>query len=383
MTYKISDLLSDTREYALPLQEEDTVSWERVQELTLDKIHREQPESQRPKRRVRRVAVLAAAALLTVCLTVTAAASGALSSVGGLFSAWFGGEPGQIELIERLGQPLGVSESRNGITISADAILSDGENFVILYTASRDDGTPLIPADAKPGGKLHFGFTGGDGGTVEQPVGWNPTSIHRFIDGAPGDSAAHYLESYKAPNGMPEENLFCFSNLGYWTEDDAGNTVILKLHEMTGDPGTNDDVWQLEIPLPSGVQKAEIIPVNNEIFSANGEEFVVTGLTVSPLAVTVNYEVTSTTPSAYSDSEAYGDGRFTDNMSLVLRKKDGTEIDLSTYKDSFQKAHPAGQFSMDQENDKFLCSYGGVMPEIVSPEDMECVIFNGVEIPLS
>ncbi len=393
MTIKISELLSDVQECALPLEEPSSSSWGKIQKLTLDKINGEQAAPAPKKRNRRRVALLAVAALLSVCVTVTAAASGALSAVGDLFAAWFGGEPDQIELIEQLGQPLGVSDSRNGITMSADAILSDGNNFVVLFTVSRDNGEPLIPADAQPGGHLYFGYTGGNQGTPERPVGFNSRAINTFMDGAPGDSTAHYLSYYEAPNGLPGTLQCGFNSLEYWYDD---NTRVLKLEEEVGDPGANEIGLQLEIPLPSGGQVVKTVPTGGQTFSANGEEFAVTGLKVSPLAVTVEYEVVSTTPSKHATviaREKSEDGKtelgeyhddtsaFVENMVLTLRKKDGTEMDLSTFNDGF-KAQPAGTDFTDWEQDKYFCRYGGVLPEVVPMEDMDCVIFNGLEYPI-
>ncbi len=397
MTYKISELLSDVQECAMPLEGKNPVRWEKVETLTFEKIRKAQAGSKAPKaRRKRRIAALAAAALLSVCLTISAAATGALDSVGDLFAAWFGRTPDQIELIEQLGQPIGVSDSRNGITISADAILSDGENFVVLYTASRDDGTALIPADTAPGGSLHFGYSGGNGPDYVRFV-WER---FQFINEAPGDISVQFLCYYDNHDGLDElpSTLKCnFSRLEYWLEDSEGHTQLVELYEDTADPETNDGVWQLEIPLSTSGQIAETKPIDNEPFSANGEEFAVTGLKVSPLAVTVDYEVTSTTPSAHAwnidwygpdgsknSTPAYEDdpAAFWENMTLLLRKKDGTEIDLSTCVNSMGETESLGIVTPDWERDKYFCRYGGVLPEVIPLEDMECVVFNGLEYPI-
>lgn len=399
MTYKISELLSDIPECALPLEGAGDVPWERVQELTLDKINRERAKPGQPKRRSsRRIAILAAAALLSVCLTVSAAASGALSSVGELFAAWFGGEPSQIELIERLGQPIGLSDSSNGITISADAILSDGKNFVVLFTASRDNGEPLIPADTEPGGELHFGCTGGN--DIEDRI-WFNSRMNHFTNEAPGDLSVQFLCYFEIRSGTPDTLSCYFNELEYWLDDGEGPTQVVRLYERDIEPDDPDDpnawCWCFEIPLPVGGQMAETTPIDNEPFSANGEDFAVTGLRVSPLAVTVDYEVTSTKPSVhawnidwyYSDgtklsTPTYEDeGRdFYENMTLILRKKDGTEIDMSTCVDSLGYVRSLGTVTSDWEQDKYFCKYGGVLPEIVPLEEMDCVIFNGLTYPI-
>ncbi len=391
MTTKISELLSDVKECALPLEEPSSSSWGKIQKLTFDKITGAQA-APAPRRHGRRIAILAAAALLSVCVTVTAAASGALSSVGDLFAAGFGGQPDQIELIEQLGQPLGQTDSRNGITISADAILSDGKYFVVLFTVSRDNGEPLIPADVQPGGKLYFGCCGTTD-TEEYPIHFARNSSG-FVNGAPGDLSAQFLCYYEAPNGLPSTFQPDFNNLGYWLD---GGAQIVKLYERAFDPNDdNADVWRFELPLLTG-KVVEPMPIDNEPFSANGEEFAVTGLRVSPLAVTVDYEATSTTPSVHASNINWysSDGTkfsipdceddyraFEENMTLLLRKKDGTEIDLSTYVNDLGNTRSMFTITPDWEQDKYLCRYGGVLPEIVPLEDMDCVIFNGLEYPV-
>ena len=60
-----------------------------------------------------------------------------------VFSPLFGGAPAQTEIIDKIGYPVGASDTDNGVTVTADAVMGDAYNAVIVYTISRDDGTRL------------------------------------------------------------------------------------------------------------------------------------------------------------------------------------------------------------------------------------------------
>ena len=117
---------------------------------------------QQPTRRARRpfgkIAVLAAC--LAVVLAVGAGASGVLKSATESFGAIFGGGAAQTEVIDKIGHPIGASDTDNGITITADAIMGDAYNAAIIYTIRRDDGTPLLPEGTDPRSLLMGGFGG-------------------------------------------------------------------------------------------------------------------------------------------------------------------------------------------------------------------------------
>ena len=101
----------------------------------------------RPARRpVRRIALIAAAAVLVLAVG-TAGATGILRSAAEVFSPLFGGAPAQTEIIDKIGYPVGASDTDNGVTVTADAVMGDAYNAVIVYTISRDDGTRLLPED--------------------------------------------------------------------------------------------------------------------------------------------------------------------------------------------------------------------------------------------
>lgn len=109
-------------------------------------MHAQLEPVQTPKRRrpIKRAvaAVLAAAVVLT--MGAGAAYTGLASDA---FSAIFGTE--QTEIIDKIGKPIGVSDTDNGITVTADAIIGDAHNLNVVFTLTRDDGTAWNISDDK------------------------------------------------------------------------------------------------------------------------------------------------------------------------------------------------------------------------------------------
>ena len=70
------------------------------------------------RRPVRRMALVAAAAVLVLAMG-TAGATGILRSAVEVFSPLFGGAPAQTEIIDQIGYPVGASDTDNGVTVTA------------------------------------------------------------------------------------------------------------------------------------------------------------------------------------------------------------------------------------------------------------------------
>ena len=93
-----------------------------------------QAAPRRKRRPIGRTALIAAC--LTVVLAVSAGATGVLKSAIDVFSPIFGGSAAQTEIIDKIGYPVGASDTDNGVTITADAVMGDRYNAVIIYTIS-------------------------------------------------------------------------------------------------------------------------------------------------------------------------------------------------------------------------------------------------------
>ena len=96
----------------------------------------EKPAVHRVRRFPRIAAVGVAAALV---LSIGAGATGVLKSASEAFAGVFG-PTADTEVIDEIGRPIGASDTVNGVTVTADAILFDGYNYLISYTLEKEDG---------------------------------------------------------------------------------------------------------------------------------------------------------------------------------------------------------------------------------------------------
>lgn len=302
----------------------------------------------------RRIALIAAC--LVVVMAVGAVASGGLSSAGEVFGPLFGGTAAQTEVIDKIGRPIGASDTDNGITITADAILGDRYNACVVCTISRDDGTALLP-EGILAQQLLVGGTGG----ISWSRGWGGTHGSAwFVDEVPGDDTVQFVQtvSSDSPLNTGTARAF-FSDISYW-DDKAGESVVL----LEGN-------WDFRFDVD--YEDSSVMFSGGETFEQNGMTFTVTDVSVSPVAVRVAYEVDS--PVQWSNAES---GRvseedqrqwelYFDSVELLVTKTDGTVMDL-TY---------AGG-SMGREGDKTVCVKSTVLREIVPMEELESVSVGGV-----
>ena len=145
---------------------------EQEKEAMVDRLL-ERGGSRRKGLNLRCAAVAVAAAAV---LTVGAGAAVVLTPAGEVFASVLGGAPAQTEILDRMGVPVGASDTHNGVTITADAIIGDAYSYAVVYSIAREDGQPLAE-DLEPLGNgvlpLTFaradtsvGVTGGSHGTA-------------------------------------------------------------------------------------------------------------------------------------------------------------------------------------------------------------------------
>lgn len=330
--------------------------------------------------RMKRLAAAALACVLVMAVTIGAGAAGVFKPVTDLFAPLFGGEESQLRLIERMGMPLDISDTRNGVTVTAEAMLNDGRNVAVLYSVSRDDGTPLIPADAPEGGRLLFGSIG----ISDEDDVW--TYQRRFgtcIEYSPGASSASYVEYYASFQKEPENSIPVYmGDLEYWYSEDE-DTQIIELVKKSHGPDSNEDFWQFTLPVAAVSCPVRELSETDREFQANGFDFAVTSVRVSPIAVKATYALQNEGFSEESQTDAALVRGVTENMSLILRKKDGTEIDLSTFDDTFGNTNPTAVWEFSKETKTMYGVCGTSLEEIIPLEEMDCVIFNGMEYPVN
>lgn len=315
----------------------------------------------RRRRPVLRTALIAA--VMAVVLVMGSSAAGILPAPVDVFAPLFGGAVAQTEVIDKIGHPIGASDSDGGITITADAIMGDEYNAVIVYTISRDDGERFFPEGESLDNRMLM--IGGFGG-----ASWTRGGAHGgawFVDEDPEDDRIQYVETVSSDVSLTKgsaraefEDLRCM-------DPEADQDEILY-------PGK----WKLRFEVD--YEDCSVHLGGGETFSQDGINFTIDEVTVSPIAFQVAYTtdsaaVWSNAPSGREDPEdAPKMKQYLDNIEILLTKTDGTVIDFS---------NSGGRVSPDYEAGVSHCSKGEVLDEIVPLEELESIRVGGVtyEIP--
>lgn len=136
---------------------------------------------QRKHRSVRKRTVVAAIAAAAIAFTMGAGAIH-MGLASDAFASIFGTM--HTEIIDKIGKPVGASDSDAGITVTVDAILGDKHNLNVVFTMEKEDGSSwgldsehmLMVQD-----ELELGYMGGSHGTA-----W-------FVDENPQDHIIQYV----------------------------------------------------------------------------------------------------------------------------------------------------------------------------------------------
>ncbi len=313
------------------------------------------------RRPVFRTALIAAA--MAAVLVVGAGAAGILPSPAEIFAPLFGGAAAQTEVIDKIGYPIGASDTVDGITISADAIMGDKYNAVIVYTISRDDGKRFFPQGKSLDNQMLIMDGFGGLGCIE---GGSHGSAW-FVDEDPGDDRIQYVEAVNMDYPVTKATVNAtFYGLRYWEEgmDDAKTLYAGR--------------WYLHYEVD--YEDCSVRLGGGETFSQDGLNFTIDEVTVSPIGVRAAYTadkapVWSDAPSGRQDPEDTRQmERYLDNVEILLTKTDGTVLTLDNC---------GGKIMSNEEKAIALCTKSRVLDEIIPLEDMASISVGGVvyEIP--
>ncbi len=319
----------------------------------------ETPRAAPRKRPVRRLAVgVAIAAVLA--LTVTAGAAGGLSTAAEALAGLFGSSPAQTEVIDHIGYPVGASDTDNGVTVTADAILADRYSYAVVYSVVRADGSPLFEDLEDP---LTVQFDDWDLDVADFQGGGHGTCY--FTDLDPADPAIQFVDTMTLdaplPQGTAKASLAGLHRIEY----DENTGEIRKADSIPGR-------WNLafefrtedcSLDLPAG-----------QPFHVNGMDATLDDLVLAPLSIQVDYTVDSEVTWNYEadpqhDHQEYD--RYFGALPLLIHLKDGSVVDM-TY---------AGG-SVDPVEGKTVCQKGEVFETILPPEDVVSVTVGDIEIPV-
>ena len=229
----------------------------------------EQPEQPVAIHRVRRfpriTAVGVAAALV---LSIGAGATGVFKSAGEAFAGVFG-PTADTEIIDQIGHPIGASDTAGGVTVTADAILFDGYNYLISYTLEKEDGS-AFDCTKNPDTGLYDLYWKRSDSTIGRGVDGASGSSY-FYDENPSDNAIQYVET-----------------MSYNDAVQTGGTVkitfgdLCVLNSENGEPTTiAKGAWRLKFQLEAGNSAVEL-PAGQNI-DVNGRSAAVDTIVISPI----------------------------------------------------------------------------------------------------
>ena len=326
----------------------------------------EQPAPRRVRRFPRIAAVGVAAALV---LSIGAGAAGVLKSASEVFAGVFG-PTADTEIIDRIGRPIGASDTSNGVTVTADAILFDGYNYLISYTLEKDDGS-AFDCTKNPDTGLYDLYWKRSDSTIGRGVDGASGSSY-FYDENPSDNAIQYVET-----------------MSYNDAVQTGGTVKITLHNLQefSNDGTESTLvkgtWSLKFKLDAG-NSAKELPAGQTI-EVNGLSASVDKVVISPIGYHVVYTV---------DGEATFDTLYDENgeeipqesgrepagvcstwesyaAKLLVTKTDGTVLDFSDYGGS-----------MDPHDGNTVCTRQGTFDTILPLDEVASVTIGDTTIPV-
>lgn len=297
--------------------------------------------------------IAAAAACLVCVLTVSAEAAGIPTPVSGFLAPIFGGSVAQTEVIDKIGHPIEASDTDNGITIRADAVIGDEYNICMVYTIRRDDGTPLLPEGVTANHLLSGAFD-------NTFYGKSGHGNAYFVDTVPGDAEIQYVTVFSSDEPVNQGQATAeFHDLRCYNDSMEEATTVLE-----GD-------WKFRFDI--AYEDSSICLGGGETFSQDGLNFTITEIRLSPLAISVAYEADSQVQWSNAESGKLPEEdnreyeRYQGNIEVLLTKKDGTVLDLTM---------TGG--SLSPENGKTIGVKGTVFDQIIPLEDMESISVGGI-----
>lgn len=320
------------------------------------------PMQRRRTRRLPRIAAVGVAA--AVVLTAGASATGVFKTAGEAFQGMFG-PTADTEIIDKIGRPVGASDTDNGIIITADAIIGDKYHYAVTYSIAKVDGTAF---------DIDLTNTVGDG-VLPLTFGEEDTSLSGYYGGAhggsyfydadPADNAIQYVDTREVSDGEVRGHTVRAKFKDLCVYDEEMNRILLA--EGSWSFKFNLDFEDLSVSLPAG-----------QTFDLNGMTATIDEISLSPLALRVDYTVDSEVQwdenaqsGRQSDHDSAQMQKYFESVQILVNKADGTNIDLS---------YAGG--SISPGGGKTVCQKGDIFSEIVALEDVVSVTVQGIEIPV-
>ncbi len=321
----------------------------------------------RPRRSTtwRVAAACGLAAALMLALGGVAYATGSLRGVAAAFDDVFGGPPAQTEVKEKIGRPIGASATADGITVTADSIIGDKYNYVIVYNVTKDDGTPF---DVQPleNGYLPLYFEGGTTSAYE-PQSSGGSSY--FFDAVPGDNAIQHVIQLSVNMAEGE------SMIGKTLHANFGKLVLI---DGKSEPKTlANGPWNMKFVV-NYEDTSRTLSLEKPC-TVSGMDATIDEVTLSPIAINVKYTVNEAFELEQQDSGKTSERNASEQdrfgaLPIAVTMKDGSTLELP-------HANMAG--SIREDNGKSKCTKAMVFNEFLNLDEVASITVGGAEIPFA
>jgi len=323
----------------------------------------------KPKRLRRGLAVALAAALILTLTVGVGAATGTFQTLEDLFSpAFYYDEPEpalDMEIMEKLGRPVGVSATDQGITITVDSVIRDRYTCTIVTS---------VHMDGLDGNEVFYNWCTGGGALA----GFNNPGAH-VRDVTPGDDTIQIICTWTSNSPIP-------AGMATVTISD----IVLNQHRFLREK-TIEGTWELEFD--AGYEDISLDLPAGQAVNVEGTEIVLDEITISPLSMRVNYtadldgvdleEIVRNEPPYEMSLRQRLEG-----LDIVITKKDGTRFFASEYhmdecEDEGYGHVKGGGGNVEKQDGVWKGFTSMEFAQMLPLDEIESVTVEGVEIPLA
>lgn len=314
---------------------------------------------QRPRRLQKGLAIALAAALVLTITVGAGAVSGAFGGLSDLFAPAFYNDgsapPLDMEVIEKLGHPVGVSATDNGVTVTVESVLRDRYACTVVMTVKMKglDGNELSWERLEMGGAL-LGHLGGSGYTR---------------DADPNDDTMLMVYTFEGSDPFPN------GTATLTIEDFVLNKYrFLRERRIQGK-------WKLEFDI--GYEDLSRALPAGQTVSVEGVDVTLQEIAVSPLSMMVKY---TAGPAGVDLDRIVEADPFTktmrarlESLDIVIVQKDGTRFTTRAEADS-KMSGTAG--TVDEKDGELVGFTSLTFSQMLPLDEIESVTVEDVEIPL-
>lgn len=349
---------------------------------------------QRPSRRP------ALAGIVLVSILALTACGVAIKTLSELYAPYFGSNDSQSSIIEKYGTALEASDTDNGVTISAKAVLGDERNAWVLYTISWDnsadidlpDNIPQSPSDYSTSTDISFLIFDDNTDTSESNdsrEGYIFDVI--FTDLDPSDNEIELMEHYSFESDVSLHSVSRTFDSLYWYSYDTYPYRLRRLADVdsfasSDDFQSSDDVhtaieghWELNFDASYETCSVSVPLEDNATFTYEGRTCEITELTISPLSAYIEYTYTRTADDDPITEDEWG---IHDSVSDSIG---GIEFYVTT--SSGQTRHTvfsgSGFSEYFDETGSYIFREGGTFTEIIPPDEMKSITIGETTFPIS